>query len=138
MSWRRKTRSYGVTTVGKTSAPLFRIGPKSGTSVWIHSASQAATKRQRRAAHQNSPLRVAVSVLLAFGRFRTSPSCGCGPTITTAPAWPWAASPQSSSWPRLQNRSTSELSGNRGDYQSRSTWRFCKRRRSKNQPYPPN
>ena len=49
-------------------------------------------------------------------KFRTSPRNGCGPTITTARIWPWAVSPQCSTWPRLHNRSTFRSGGNRGDY----------------------
>jgi hypothetical protein len=53
---------------------------------------------------------------LIYRRFRCSQPSGCKNTITTAPIWPWAVSPQSSDWPWRHNRSTSHISGNRGDY----------------------
>ena len=49
-------------------------------------------------------------------KFRCSPLSGYGNTITTAQIWPWAASHQSSDWPRLHNRSTSHVSGKQVDY----------------------
>jgi hypothetical protein len=52
----------------------------------------------------------------ALRRFWTSPRSGCGPTIMIAPILPWAVSPQSSVWPWLHNCSTSQISGNWGDY----------------------
>ncbi len=47
-------------------------------------------------------------------RFRCSPPSGCGNTITTARIWPWAASPPSSDWPLLHNRSISRFSAKWG------------------------
>ena len=55
---------------------------------------------------------------LAFKRFRTWPPSGCGPTTMIARIWPWAASPQSSIWPRLHNRSTFKAGGKRGYYRA--------------------
>lgn len=111
-------RQSVVTTVRKTSAPRFRNGPKSGTS-GLNTSSP--TSRSRMLLSRGSTEQFATSGChsitgQALKKFRTSPRSGCGPTITTAPEWPWAVSPQSSTWPRLHNVSTSESSGNRGDY----------------------